>query len=314
MTAKTILVFGETLWDLLPTGPVLGGAPCNFAYRLKELGENPLLVTRLGRDDLGLKARDQLSDLGMDIRLLQWDDKRPTGTVTVIVDAQGKPDYTIHRDVAYDGMDLTEALLEAAVGADALCFGTLSQRSLVTRSSLARVMTASDRSAKILDINLRKDCYSQETVTWSLEHADVLKLNDEEVKTLGDLLGFRASPMREACASLQARFTLSHIVVTLGERGAYARSSDGEEVYVPGFRVPVADTVGSGDAFGAAFAHGLLQGSPLVDCCRLGTALGAIVASQCGPTVPVAKEVIEALMTGGRERVIEPALESIVSL
>src|SRR5205814_7800287 len=126
---KTVLSFGETLWDLLPAGPLLGGAPCNLAYRINSLGERGILVTRLGRDDLGRKASESLATLGMDARYVQWDDAHPTGTVPVTVDARGVPDFTILKDVAYDYIEPTDDLLKLASGADCLCFGSLSQRS-----------------------------------------------------------------------------------------------------------------------------------------------------------------------------------------
>jgi len=125
---RTVLSFGETLWDLLPAGAVLGGAPCNLAYRVNALGERGLIVTRLGRDARGREAYERLRGLGMDLSLVQWDDRKPTGTVPVILDAKGIPDFTIVEDVAYDGIDATPELLAEAGKADCVCFGTLIQR------------------------------------------------------------------------------------------------------------------------------------------------------------------------------------------
>src|SRR5262245_54023321 len=137
---KTILAFGETLWDLLPTGPVLGGAPCNFAYRVNSLGDRAILVTRLGRDDLGKKAFEKLQQLGMDTSFVQWDDEHPTGTVPVTVDDKGVPDFTITPNVAYDHLELTDELRRLASTVDCIYFGTLIQRSADSRRSLIELV------------------------------------------------------------------------------------------------------------------------------------------------------------------------------
>ncbi|MHC4201078.1 MAG: PfkB family carbohydrate kinase, partial [Planctomycetota bacterium] len=184
---KTILAFGETLWDVFPTGAKLGGAPLNFAYRMNSLGDRGIVVSRLGRDDLGTQAYDAMSSLGLDTAHVQWDEEHPTGTVPVVVDEKGNPDFTIIPDVAYDYMEVTDALLALAREADCICFGTLAQRTEPTRRTLEQALGVSEDSLKLLDVNLRKDCYSTGTVTGSLERSDVLKLNEDEAAYLSDL-------------------------------------------------------------------------------------------------------------------------------
>ena len=288
MTAKKVLVFGETLWDLLPGGPQLGGAPCNFACRIHELGNSTILATRLGRDDLGQQAAERLAELGLETSFLQRDDARPTGTVTVEVDKQGVPDFTILPDVAYDFIEVTPDLRSAAATADAFCFGTLAQRAPTSRETLARLLDESP-GFKILDLNLRKDCHSNETIMGSLERANLLKLNEDEAGVLAQLFRFADPAIPSFCDSILKRFPLSHVVVTLGERGAFAATTNGVRAYAPGHRVKLVDTCGSGDAFTAGFVHELLQEQPLVACLERGNLLGALVATQPGATTPIPK-------------------------
>ncbi len=289
---KTILAFGETLWDLLPDGPALGGASCNFAYRASALGDRAALVTRLGRDELGKRAQAALAALGMDTSFVQWDERKPTGTVPVRIDAKGVPDFTILPDVAYDGIEPGKELLALAAEADAVYFGTLVQRSAVSRRTLRRVLEAAPRALTFLDVNLRRGCFSRETVAESLERADVVKLNDQEAAALKGMLGLRGKTARGLAREIRGRWSLRACVVTLGERGALA-VSEGEELAVPGWKVRVADTVGSGDAFSAAFLCLYLRGRPLEECCFFGNALGAMVAAQKGATAPISREEIE---------------------
>ena len=172
---KTVLAFGEVLWDILPSRTILGGAPFNFIYRVNSLGETGLMISRLGRDELGHRAHGQIVQSGLDTQFIQWDAELPTGTVEVSFDKQNNPDYFIVPDVAYDRIEITEELLDAASAADCVCFGTLSQRAAQSRKTLERLLKEAATGLKLLDINLRKQCYSLETVISSLEKADVLK-------------------------------------------------------------------------------------------------------------------------------------------
>ena len=190
-TGKRILSYGETLWDMLPDGDVLGGAPFNFACRAGSLGDRAVMVSRLGRDDLGRKALDQIAALGMDAALIQLDEDLPTGTVRVSFDEKGVPDFYIVPDVAYDNIVMNAALGEAAASADCFCFGTLIQRAEASRRTLYELLEASPGSIKFLDMNLRKNCFSQETIAQSLQKADMLKLNDGEARSDGIVSTYR---------------------------------------------------------------------------------------------------------------------------
>jgi len=307
---KTVLAFGELLWDLLPSGPALGGAPFNFVYRAGSLGDRGLMVSRLGRDELGERAWRQLKSLGMDGRLIQWDDERPTGTVRVDLSDPNRPDFHIVPAVAYDHIEVGPALLEVAAAADCICYGTLIQRTPTARQTLESLLNAGGRAApKLLDINLRKACYTRETIVGSLRAADILKLNDDEACELAGMFGVGAPDFPGFCEQMIEQWDLTHCVVTLGECGAYAASEHGEKVYVPGYQVELADTCGSGDAFTAGFIHRLLRGEPLAACCELGCALGALVASQKGATEPIPVARLEAFLAAGGERTVEPGLE-----
>ncbi len=291
---KTVMAFGETLWDLLPGGPLLGGAPCNFACRVNSLGDRAILATRIGRDELGTRAFEELGRRGLETALVQWDERKPTGTVPVKVDAKGVPDFTILPDAAYDFIEPRPALLEAAAEADCVCFGTLVQRSAVSRRTLHQVLGGASRALKFLDLNLRKGCFSPETVEASLERADVLKLNDEEARWLGKEFGFRASTEAALAREAAGRWGLDAVVVTRGEQGCVGVAGT-QEVDLPGQKVEVADTIGSGDAFSAAFVSLWLKGRPLEDCCGIANALGALVARAPGATAPVTTLEIELL-------------------
>lgn len=313
-TTKTVLAYGETLWDLLPTGAVLGGAPFNFAYRVNSLGNKGLIVSRLGKDDLGRKAFAKVAEVGMDTSFIQWDDEMPTGTVEVTLDENSNPDYNIVPSVAYDRIEVADALVDLAASADCFCFGTLIQRSATARATLRALLDVSPGSLKLLDINLRKHCHTPETIALSLDEADILKLNDDEARYLGDALDIDSSDIGDFCRRMMERFRLSHCLVTLGERGAYAASSDSAEAYVPGYKVDVVDPCGSGDAFSAGFLHLCLAGRPLAECCRLANAMGAIVATQKGATAPIDGDRIVEFMDSNRKRIVEPALKHVAAV
>ncbi len=295
MTEKTILSLGEILWDLLPSGAVLGGAPFNFAYRVHSLQYQSRMVSRLGRDEYGQLAWERIQRLGMDTHFIQWDDTKPTGTVRITLDERNQPDYYIVPDVAYDEIQYTDEILDAASQADCICFGTLAQRSETSRRTLWRILENASHALKLLDINLRKNCYSTETIQQSLQQADVLKLNELEAPFLAELFSL-PKDIPGFCAALMKRWPLSQCLVTLGERGVFAASLEGTAVYEPGYSVQLVDPCGSGDAFTAGFLDQFFRGRPLRECCRFGNALGALVATQPGATVPISLEEIQRFM------------------
>jgi fructokinase len=307
---KTIVAFGEVLWDILPSCTVLGGAPFNFAYRVNSLGDLGLMASRLGRDDLGRKAFDRIVLLDLDTRLLQWDNETPTGTVQVSFDARNNPDCVIVPNVAYDRIEMTDGLADVAEAADCLCFGTLAQRASISRATLVEVLEKASTALKFLDINLRKDCFDERSVDFSLGQADILKLNEDEAHTIGRMLEIRHGSIADFCTAIVEEYGLRFCLVTLGDKGAFGLSSDGQKTYAPGYKVAVVDSLGSGDAFSAGFVHKILRGAPLEEAVGFGNVLGAIVATQTGATGPVARKEIDRFLAQRVERSIHPEFEN----
>jgi fructokinase len=309
---KTVVAIGEVLWDMLPDCTRLGGAPFNFTYRTNGLGDSGIMVSRLGKDDLGDEALEAIRGLGMVTDFLQRDDAHPTGTVRVSFDEQGMPDYFIVPGVAYDHIEFTEALRGAVAQADCLCFGTLVQRSERTRETLYQLLGQAADYLKVLDINLRKDCYNRKTVAYSLGHANLLKLNDDEVRLLSELLTMSASEPIAFCREIMRRYPAQHCLVTFGENGALVCSRQGEVVYEPGYGVEVVDSIGSGDAFTAGFVSRYLHGATVQEACHFGNVLGALVATQVGATEPISLEALRQFEAGARERQALPEFERFI--
>ena len=289
----TIVAYGEALWDLLPSGAVLGGAPLNFAYRADALGNTVFMVSKLGSDELGEKALALIQELGMDTTFIQQDGSFPTGTVNVFFDEKKNPDYTINEGVAYDHITLTEGLTELVGQADCLCFGSLVQREEESRRTLYSLLESFSGEYKLFDINLRKNCYTRKTIETSLGYADILKLNEEEIAYLDELFGFGEETIAGRSSRILGEFGLSHCLVTMGDMGSYAVSNTGEKIYGPGYKVELADPVGSGDACTAGFIHKLLAGKGLEEAVQFGNGYGALVAAQEGATKPISKQQIE---------------------
>ncbi len=299
---KTVVAFGEILWDILPSGTVLEGAPFNFVYRVNSLGDHGIMVSRIGSDDPGRQAYEKAVSLGLDTSCLQWDDLHPTGTVNVSFDSGNNPDYVIVPDVAYDSIEPRSLNITASQRADCFCFGTLIQRSEKSRSTLGELLDHADSSLKFLDINFRRNCYDRDTVLYSLGKADVLKLNEDEVHELAGILNISCNIIPVFCEEVLSRFSLRYFLVTLKELGAFAVSDSGEKKYSPGYSVNLVDSLGSGDAFSAGFIHSILRGASLHDACEAGNVLGAMVAEQRGATAPITIKDIKAFRTGRLER------------
>lgn len=281
---QPIIAFGELLWDVFPTGEVLGGAPANFAFRIKELGRSVHLVSRLGDDDLGKRAVGILQDKNLPTDFVQGDEKHSTGSVPVTVDAAGVPEYTILPNVAYDFIEPTSALERLFSNARAICFGTLIQRSAVSRSTLHKLLSGTN-ALKILDLNLRKDCSTNETIDASLRQTNILKLNESEAGYLANIYALNQKTFPQEAVQ---KWNLNCCVVTLGPEGAIAATSK-ETVRSPIPSLPgaIVDTVGCGDAFTAMFVHRWLEGAALKECCDSANMLGAKVARTRGGMEPV---------------------------
>lgn len=293
MEPHLILGLGELLWDLLPEGPRLGGAPANFTVTAGRLGSHAAILSRIGRDDLGRHAVELLDPLPADTEFLQVDPEHETGRVTVAL-KDGQPAYTIHEPAAWDFMDLTDGWLRQAERADAICFGSLAQRAAVSRQTI-QTLAAQTRPecVRVFDVNLRTPFYASEVIQESLELANVVKMNDAEVPLVLDLLGlpaaecYGAKELRAACQRLLAEFPLLKLAaVTRGRHGSVLVSRKGWHEH-PGVPVKVMDTIGAGDAFTAAMTHALISGGDLDDAglARLnqaGNCWGSWVASQSG--------------------------------
>ncbi len=291
MREKTVMAFGEVLWDIMPEKTMLGGAPFNFVYRIKTLGDTGFMVSRVGTDDLGREALKKITDLGLKTDLIQKDAGHPTGTVKVFFDEQKNPDYYIVPDVAYDFIELTDKLKEAAETIDCLCFGTLAQRRSKSHETLKYLLEHTPNAVKFLDINLRKDCYTAESVKFSIEHTDILKLNDNEVQEVAEMTGTNGPGIPDICRSIIHRFHLDYCLVTFGKDGAIAASKQ-DIIYDPGYRIDLEDSIGAGDAFSAGFVHKIVNRAGMAEACRFGNKLGALVATKAGATAAVAENEI----------------------
>lgn len=295
---KNVLAFGEVLWDLLSTGAVLGGAPANFATRVQYLGVPVTFVSRVGKDDLGDQARAKLQSIGLDLSHVGQDDAYPTGTVEVTVDESGSASYNILTGVAYDYVASTPSLLEAASKSTLVYFGTLAQRNPASRKALQDILAAAPNATKLLDVNLRRECFTRDTVEASMQAADILKLNEVEVLDIAALLDLGVNEMEAFCDAIIERYDMELVLVTRGAQGAFAKSRTGEKHQVPGYSVKVVDTIGSGDAFTAGFVWSYIQGKPLRESCETGTRLGAMVATQRGGMVPISVDELKAFGNG----------------
>jgi fructokinase len=289
MPPKKILAIGEILWDLLPTGPKLGGAPANFAYHARSLGADAGLVTRVGDDLLGREARSLLDQLGLPTDCVQVDPMRPTGTVAVTLGPDQVAAYSFPPDVAWDAIEPEELALARAAEADAVCFGTLAQRSAVSRHSIRRLVEATPANAlRIFDVNLRQDFYDRDVIEQSLRLATALKLNEDEWPVLATLFGLSAESLQSSVEALASRFELSLVALTRGSQGSLIWADGVWSERGPGARIEVVDTVGAGDAFTAALVVSRLAGRPLDAIHRHAAAVASFVCTQAGatPTLP----------------------------
>lgn len=278
-----VVGLGEVLWDLLPGGKQFGGAPANFAYQAKALGAEALVVSCVGNDELGDEIFAQLGRLGLPSDHLAVDPEHPTGTVSVTLDASGKPDYIIHEPVAWDFIPSLPGMTALAGRADAVCFGSLAQRSPVSRATIHEFLAATrPECLRIFDINLRQQYYNLNTIAVGLERADVLKLNDEELPVVARLLSI-AGTEGEILGTLVRRYALKLIALTKGPYGSVLFGPEGCSLH-PGLSAKVVDTVGAGDAFTAVIAMGLLEGHDLDAINARANRVACYVCSQAGAT------------------------------
>lgn len=277
---------GEILWDLLPEGRQLGGAPANFAYQTQALGADSLVITRLGADELGRETLRRLTAAGIDVRLIQHDPVAPTGTASVQLASDGQPHFIIHEDVAWDRLEVTPAAVQALSGIHAVCFGTLAQRTASASAAVQALVDATPAGAvRVFDLNLRQHYHSPQVIERSLELATVLKLNETELPALARQFNLSGSP-QDQLDQLLRRFQLDLIALTLGSQGSMLASPQAFSHH-PGLPVQVVDTVGAGDAFTAALTLGLLANWPLDEIHPFANELARHVCAHAGATPPL---------------------------
>ncbi len=277
-TMAMILAIGELLWDVFPDERRLGGAPANVAYHLAQIGHRVHLASAVGADELGRVALARLEEAGVETELVSVDDERPTGTVEVKLDERGVPTFHIARNVAWDHIPVTDALMRTAASADAIVFGTLAQREVESRASILQVADAAPR-LRVLDLNLRPPFQESPVIRAALSRAGILKLSEDEAAGLPALLG--QSTTASFLPELARAQGYRRIYVTRGAEGCDVVEGE-TTVHASAPSVSVADTVGAGDAFTAALVDGEIRGLPAARIAANACAAGAFVASRAG--------------------------------
>ncbi|HET9309095.1 MAG TPA: carbohydrate kinase [Candidatus Sulfotelmatobacter sp.] len=279
---KKVVGLGEVLWDLFPGRACLGGAPANFAYITTLMGDQGIVASRVGEDSRGIDALRRMEELGLDIDHVQTDRQQHTGIVNVQVDGNGQPKFEIAHPVAWDFLEWTPDWQLLAQHADAVCFGSLAQRSETSRATIRKfVNTTGPGTLKVFDVNLRQSYYSPEILADSMKLADIVKLNDDELPKIMSLIKILHKDALSSAQRLIHEYDLKVVCITRGGRGSLlVRERDQSEH--PGFKVRVADTVGSGDAFAAGLVHEYLHGAPLDLMNEVANLVGAWVASEVG--------------------------------
>jgi len=298
---KLVVGLGELLWDLLPEGKQLGGAPANFSVMSARLGNRAVIASRLGEDELGREALARLAALPAEVGAIQPDAKHPTGSVSVTL-TEGQAEYVIHEPVAWDFLEFTPEWKKLAAEADAVCFGTLAQRQPVTRKTIHAFLAATRRECvRVFDVNLRKPFYTRGVMEDSLAKATILKLNDAEMPEVLRLLRLEGgetagtpSALLHGARALMEEFPVQLVCVTMGGQGSLLVGREGFDRH-QGLPIHVADTIGAGDAFTAALTSYYLQGAPLATLNEAGNRWGSWVASQAGAMPELPEETRESI-------------------
>lgn len=282
-----VIGIGEALWDILPDGKKIGGAPANFSYHISQFGLNSLVISAVGYDKLGDEI---LSDF--DGKLLNHHISKveyPTGTVQVELDNEGVPYYDIRENVAWDNIPFTDSMKELAHRAKAVCFGSLSQRNIVSRTTIQQFLDEmpDEGTYKIFDINLRQGFYTKEILCSSMQKCNILKINDEELIAVSRMFGYPGIDLKDKCWILLAKYNLKMLILTCGVNGSYV-FTPGSVSFIETPKVIVADTVGAGDSFTASFIASILKGKSVEEAHRLAVNVSAYVCTQNGamPQLP----------------------------
>lgn len=285
-----VVGMGEALWDVLPEGKKLGGAPANFAYHISQFGLNSRVVSAVGDDKLGTEILESFREKKLYgiVETVPY----PTGTVQVELDAEGVPCYDIKEGVAWDNIPFTPGLEDLARHTRAVCFGSLAQRSVVSRETINRFIDAmpeGDDILKIFDINLRQGFYTKEILCNSFRKCNILKINDEELVTVSRMFGYPGIDLQDKCWILLAKYNLKMLILTCGVNGSYV-FTPGSISFVETPKVVVADTVGAGDSFTATFVASILKGKSVREAHELAVKVSAYVCTQNG-AMPVLPDV-----------------------
>lgn len=292
MEKRIIVGLGEALWDCLPEGRKLGGAPANFAYHTSQFGNDACAVSAVGNDALGDETLKALDEKGLHYVMPRVD--YPTGTVQVTLDEDGIPSYDIKEGAAWDNIPFTPEIEELARRCRAVCFGSLAQRNEVSRMTIYRFLDTTPKDClRIFDINLRQNFYSKEVIRESLRRCNILKINDEELVIIGRMFGYPGMDFENKCWLILGKYNLDMLVLTCGVNGSYVFSK-GAMSYYETPKVKVADTVGAGDSFTGSFVASLLAGKSVADAHRIAVNVSAYVCTQQG-AMPLLPEELKGI-------------------
>lgn len=291
-----VVGIGEALWDVLPEGKKLGGAPANFAYHVSQFGLQSRVVSAIGEDKLGNEILDNFQGKGLHTLIEKVE--YPTGTVQVQLDNEGVACYDIKENVAWDNIPFTEKLKQLAQKTCAVCYGSLAQRNVVSRETINAFLDAMPEGKgqyKIFDINLRQGFYTKEIICNSMQRCNILKINDEELVTVSRMFGYPGIDLQDKCWILLAKYKLEMLILTCGVNGSYV-FTPGSVSFVETPKVEVADTVGAGDSFTAAFVSAILKGKPVNEAHQLAINVSAYVCTQNGAMPELPENLINRVL------------------
>lgn len=286
-----VVGMGEALWDVLPEGKKIGGAPANFAYHVSQFGLSGCVVSAIGDDPLGHEILENFTSKGLNCLIGKV--PYPTGTVQVEIDQAGIPRYEIKENVAWDNIPYTSQLEALAKQTKAVCFGSLAQRNVVSRDTIGRFLDAmphKEDNLIVFDVNLRQGFYNKEILCNSMKRCNILKINDEELVTVSRMFGYPGIDLQDKCWILLGKYNLKMLILTCGVNGSYV-FTPGNVSFLPTPRVEVADTVGAGDSFTAAFISSLLKGKSVAEAHSLAVQTSAFVCTKKG-AMPVLPEAL----------------------
>lgn len=297
--SKKIIAFGELVWDVFSDGKKLGGAPLNLVFRVNSLGDEGILLSRIGADDPGKEALKLLQKMNISDQYVQTDPIHQTGAAVIKIGNEGRPDYQIDSDMAFDHIELTPESLELVKEADCLCFGTLAQRHPQSKNTLRELIREVPSNLKFLDLKLRKNSYSKQIIENSLLFANVLRVKESELYLLKNELSLFEYESRALAQELISEYNLDIVLVTRSKAGAFLMDKEGNFFEDRGYVIDLVDTVGSGTAFSAGFLHKYLEDKDPEAALQFGNAAGALTAETHGATIPISKKQINELMKTG---------------